>query len=401
MAVKAVNDTAGPDGLVPTLLVFGTYPRLSKTSPPSPSIAAQATAVRKAMSEIRKLKAARQVQDALATRNGPNVTEVLLLPLQSDVKVWRENKGWTGPHTLLGLNLDSTAAIVDINGRPTTFRTTVVHPYHHDDGAVSPQPHEKEHDDDLNDRDDDYVPEQPPRRRRGRPKGSKNKPKSLPPALTAPAETGNAAHLAQREQDDLVLARTLRSTGKITTPGQPFEKSTQTEIDALIVRGVFQFEVYNPKIHGGVRIFKSRIVNEVKGKTTNQPYEKSRLIIQGYNDSDKALVLTQSPTIHTNLERHHNTSSGPISIKISIGIIRNHLPDTLSPFLELPRPWLWGAALLKLFCDGIFSFGVLSTGHHSQHHLISPTPTLTLALPTLEAAQLHQFEPFLLGFLVS
>jgi hypothetical protein len=26
MAVKAVNDTAGPDGLVPTLLVFGAYP---------------------------------------------------------------------------------------------------------------------------------------------------------------------------------------------------------------------------------------------------------------------------------------------------------------------------------------------------------------------------------------
>jgi hypothetical protein len=303
MAVKAVNDTAGPDGLVPTLLVFGTYPRLSKTSPPLPSIAARATAVHKAMSEIQKLKAAREVQDALATRNGPNVTEVLLLPLQSDVKVWCENKGWTGPHTLLGLNLDSTAAIVDINGRPTTFRTTVVHPYHHDDGAVSPQPHEKEHDDDLNDGDDDYVPEQPPRRRRGRPKGSKNKPKSLPPALTAPAETGNAAHLAQREQDDLVLARTLRSTGKITTPGQPFEKSTQTEIDALIARGVFKFEVYNPKIHGGVRIFKSRIVNEVKVKTTNQPYEKSRLIIQGYNDSDKALVLTQSPTIQRASQR--------------------------------------------------------------------------------------------------
>ena len=26
MAVKAVNDTAGPNGIVPTLLVFGTYP---------------------------------------------------------------------------------------------------------------------------------------------------------------------------------------------------------------------------------------------------------------------------------------------------------------------------------------------------------------------------------------
>jgi hypothetical protein len=32
MAVKAVNDTAGPDGLVPTLLVFGTFPRISQSS---------------------------------------------------------------------------------------------------------------------------------------------------------------------------------------------------------------------------------------------------------------------------------------------------------------------------------------------------------------------------------
>jgi hypothetical protein len=73
---------------------------------------------------------------------------------------------------------------------------------------------------------------------------------------------------------------------------------------------------------------------------------------------------------HTNLERHHNTCSGAISIKISIGIIRNHLPDTLSPFLELPRPWLWGAALLKLSCNGIFSFGVLSTDPTLSYQII-------------------------------
>ena len=121
--------------------------------------------------------------------------------------------------------------------------------------------------------------------------------------MTALTELVNAVHLTQREQDDLVLAQALRSTGKITTPGQPFEASTQAEIDALIARGVFKFEIYNPNIHGGNCIFKSRIVNKVKGKTTNQPYEKSWLLIQGYNDSDKALVLTQSPTIQRASQR--------------------------------------------------------------------------------------------------
>ena len=38
MAIKAINDTAGPDGLVPTLLVYGAYPRISNLDPPTLSI---------------------------------------------------------------------------------------------------------------------------------------------------------------------------------------------------------------------------------------------------------------------------------------------------------------------------------------------------------------------------
>ncbi len=30
IAIKAVNDTAGPDGIVPTLLVFGAFPHMSQ-----------------------------------------------------------------------------------------------------------------------------------------------------------------------------------------------------------------------------------------------------------------------------------------------------------------------------------------------------------------------------------
>lgn len=36
MALKAVNDTAGPNGLVPTLLLFGAMPRVHLESPPYP-----------------------------------------------------------------------------------------------------------------------------------------------------------------------------------------------------------------------------------------------------------------------------------------------------------------------------------------------------------------------------
>ena len=80
MTVKAVNDTAGPDGLIPTLLVFGTYSHLSDTLPPSPSIAAQAIAICKAMAEVRKEKAKQQVSNAIGIYNGLNTLEILDLP---------------------------------------------------------------------------------------------------------------------------------------------------------------------------------------------------------------------------------------------------------------------------------------------------------------------------------
>ena len=45
MAVKAVNDTASPNGLVPTLLVYGAYLRISNLDPPAPSITEQAAVI--------------------------------------------------------------------------------------------------------------------------------------------------------------------------------------------------------------------------------------------------------------------------------------------------------------------------------------------------------------------
>ena len=57
MAVKAVNNTASPNGLVPTLLVYGAYLRISKLDPPAPSVIERAAVIRKAMAEIVKLRA--------------------------------------------------------------------------------------------------------------------------------------------------------------------------------------------------------------------------------------------------------------------------------------------------------------------------------------------------------
>jgi hypothetical protein len=45
MAVKAVNNTAGPNGLVPTLLVYRAYLRISNLGPPALSIIERVTII--------------------------------------------------------------------------------------------------------------------------------------------------------------------------------------------------------------------------------------------------------------------------------------------------------------------------------------------------------------------
>jgi hypothetical protein len=86
--------------------------------------------------------------------------------------------------------------------------------------------------------------------------------------------------------------------GYITTLIAPFKQSTKTEIKSLIAARVFKFVQFDEKLHGGddVHIFKSRLVNEVKGKI-DVLYEKSQLMIQAYSDASKQEILTQSPTI--------------------------------------------------------------------------------------------------------
>jgi hypothetical protein len=65
MAIKAVNDTARIDGLVLTLLVFRTYPRISRDDPLTRSTTEQARAINLAIKEVIKLYAKRKVIDAL------------------------------------------------------------------------------------------------------------------------------------------------------------------------------------------------------------------------------------------------------------------------------------------------------------------------------------------------
>ena len=75
-----MNDTASPNGLVPTLLVYGAYLRISKLDPPTPSIMDRAAIIQKVMAK-------QTVNNAIYHYNGPNMTLVYNLPLNSKVLI--------------------------------------------------------------------------------------------------------------------------------------------------------------------------------------------------------------------------------------------------------------------------------------------------------------------------
>jgi hypothetical protein len=57
MAFKAINDSIGPNSLIPTLLVFGAYLYIVESDIFNPTVVKQAVALKKAIEEVKKLKA--------------------------------------------------------------------------------------------------------------------------------------------------------------------------------------------------------------------------------------------------------------------------------------------------------------------------------------------------------
>ena len=65
MAVKAINDTTGPDGLVLTLLVFSIFPRMNINDILLIITIKRDKVIRKAIKKITKLYAKRHIIEAL------------------------------------------------------------------------------------------------------------------------------------------------------------------------------------------------------------------------------------------------------------------------------------------------------------------------------------------------
>ncbi|KAI0992684.1 hypothetical protein K3495_g15501, partial [Podosphaera aphanis] len=266
------------------------------------------------MVDVRKCHAARKVADALSMRNGPLTDHLSDLPLNSEVIVFREGRGWSKPCRLIGM--DGQTCQVELNGRPTNFRSTVVKPFHRGEPSGSNKelinsiPTATDEQPQIIESVPDFNASPPQPRRSARLAHHKVDVENtshehlLDMFHTSSFNLDNHMQFSkfytffsEKEKRDRKISLELRAKGIITTSGTPFELSRKKEMDSLLEKGVFEFVHREAKEIGDTRIFGSRMVDEVKGKGTATPYEKSRLVIQAFNDQGKKTVLTQSPTI--------------------------------------------------------------------------------------------------------
>jgi hypothetical protein len=90
MTFKALNDSIDFNDLVSILLVFDAYSRMIEMNVSFSTITQRSIAMRKAMKEVRKTIAFRQVNDVLNMRNGSSTILIHDLSLNSLVLVYRE-----------------------------------------------------------------------------------------------------------------------------------------------------------------------------------------------------------------------------------------------------------------------------------------------------------------------
>jgi hypothetical protein len=195
------------------------------------------------MKELRKHMAARQVNAALNTRNGPDPAAYspMDLLLQSEVRVWRENGGWQGPFRVVAH--DGQNVTLELPNGLATFRFTMIAPYHRSfdqDISGASNDHTSVEDADLSSIvvRPNSVPEALVRRKKGRPRGSRNR--------SSAAHQVAIAHLFAKKVFDHELAIKLRKSGVIIAPGLPFEKSDNIKVTDFIARDVIAFKRYNP-----------------------------------------------------------------------------------------------------------------------------------------------------------
>jgi len=284
LAVHAVNNTAGPEGLTPTVLVFGAVPRLplpdDSTLPPDQK--SRIKAMKIARTEMETITAQRRIEEARKHRNWEKPHPAF--QFGDKVRIWRENdKQFVGPYTVHGYDNEKTVYVMTDRIRP--FSTRYVR----------------------------LIPPEPTTLRTG-------EARNIPPAISEqvanlqqlgqalPTSSPAHARICEAFFTSEVSHTTLESfreqgysetflTVIVKNKKDPrFTQAKMDEIDKLVKMGTYEIvpEHYVPR---NSTILQSRFVLAIKNASESDEYFKARLVILGHIDPDKPRVVNEAPTV--------------------------------------------------------------------------------------------------------
>jgi hypothetical protein len=183
----------------------------------------------------------------------------------------------------------------------------------------------------------------------------------------------------------------------------PFEGSRIKEVKGLVDKGVFDV-VKTSEIPQGTRIFNARFVDEVKNKGTDKEFNKSRLVVQAYNDANKHEVLTESPTLTRASQRLVICMAAILMDSADLflrDITQAYVQSTTllnRPFFIIPPPELATELGLKPgFVVKVIRplYGVPEAGNHwYKTYLAHHTDELSMQQSTYDPCLLFSTKPF-------
>lgn len=305
LATKACNDTAGPSGLVPTLLVFGVMPRLPIHPKELPSQKERMETLHQSRIEMAKVIARARLRTAM-NKNVPasadselNIGDMCLIYRESPISKW------VGPYRVI--DIDSKAVTVILNGRPSSYsidkcRRYIVQQLEEEAPTVPDSiPAETM---DINQSDDTAAD------------------------IAAADETYWDLPYVDGHSDnpfDVFVVRLL-------TPSEPraqepdFDTAKRIEVDGLIKRKIWRI-VNSDDIPNDANVVGGRFILSLKNVGTPDEAAKVRYIAQGYADAEKPFLV------------HDVSALRPTSIRFILSIssimgLRLFLHDVSQAYLQ-------------------------------------------------------------------
>jgi hypothetical protein len=249
-ATKALNDTMGENGLVPSLLVFGIVPRFPILSSNLPEQQERMRVLAAAQAEYNSIVAERRKEEILKSRVPGEADRVY--KVGEEVLVWREkSESWTGPFIVTGVNDKPVNVRIEELAYEGRFNLAQVKPNLRDMPQTDANTNFSEV---LHQMLRDFTTEE----------GS-----GLSPSY--------AVHLTE-----IIRKGDVRE--------KLFDDAKKKEIAGLIRRGTWKI-VLREELEPGENIMTGRFVLSIKNANTQEEMLKARFVCQEYRDRAKTSLV--------------------------------------------------------------------------------------------------------------